>query len=108
MENPDIIATDDDGNELENTEVAVNGEVPGGGDGSGAPESATYVTTDDEDDLENATQHSDLSGADLHAPQEHGDEAHGEIDAKTWDGYEAYVQDTEPSTDEPYIRFELE
>ena len=71
-ENPNWIAWDQEAEEEDtDRDVEVNGAVPGGGSGSGAPTDASYVTTSDEPDLDAETQHANLSGADLHDPAQH-------------------------------------
>lgn len=54
----------------------LNPEDIGSGGGGGADETATFVTKDAESNLDNSTQHANLSGGDLHDPSTHGDEAH--------------------------------
>lgn len=105
--NPDIIATDDDGNELDDASVEVNGTVPGGGgdgdgDGEGAAADASYVTTEDEsEDLPESTEHSDLSGDDLHEPAEHGNDAHSVAFLSDGDGVERDVWLISAGADDP-------
>lgn len=77
--NPNIVAWDEENNEEDTSrDVEVNGAVPGGGGGDGAPTDASYVTTGSETDLDNESVHSSLSGSDLHDPKTHDSNDHSD------------------------------
>lgn len=76
----DLDVTDDG-----NGGVTVEANVDTGPDGAGTDH--TYVTTEDESsDLPNASQHANLSGADVHDPAEHDNADHSEAFIADGDG----------------------